>query len=202
MIDASSSQEAVPPSLPVKNKGKTKRDAAVVPPSNTLTRFLGPPAAPSLWAWEDVNLQCPVCQRTGFSSRGLAFHVNHCLDVTAARKPEGAGADVQRDAKESGGGGGGNAGGGNIPVNAAGHEVKKPASNGYNSAASSRSRKGAAGVSRAAVDRSVVKAVDCEEKPPSDNTGNKSKAHHPHPPSVRKRSGGLSFCPFVSFCLS
>lgn len=193
VIDESSSQEAVPPSLPVKKKGETKRDAAVVPPANTLTRFLGPPAAPSLSAWEDVNLQCPVCQRAGFSSQGLAFHVNHCLDVTAARKSEGTGADVQRDVKKSGGGGGENAGSGNKPGNPAGHRVEKPASNGHTSAASSRSLKGGAGVSRAAPDRSAVKVVDCEEKPPSDNARKKSKTHRPYPPPARKKSGGLSF---------
>lgn len=51
-------------------------------PSNrvTLTRFLGPSVPPSVAQWNDINRECPVCKRKGFSSRALEVHVNECLD--------------------------------------------------------------------------------------------------------------------------
>lgn len=68
-----------PGELSDKDAQSNKTNKRVLP-GNLLTRFLGPPAPPSLSAWEDVNRQCPVCQKKGFSSHGLALHVNECLD--------------------------------------------------------------------------------------------------------------------------
>lgn len=63
---------------PTKRRVKTKSSSEA---SNTLTRFLAPSGRQGSSKWEDVNLQCPVCQRKGFSSQALKFHVNECLDI-------------------------------------------------------------------------------------------------------------------------
>ena len=64
---------------------------------STLTRFLGPSGPPSRALWEDINRQCPVCQRKGFSSRALALHVNECLDVGLREHDDGDGASAVRE---------------------------------------------------------------------------------------------------------
>lgn len=122
-IEDSSSQEAVArstvTSTTAAKKKSTNRKADGVPaPSNnnTLTRFLalGPH---SRSAWEDVNRQCPVCQKRGFSTaQALAFHVNSCLDTGAGLQgwdgdereaigttTTGAGAGSKRKGKVAGG---------------------------------------------------------------------------------------------------
>ena len=90
-IDDNSSQDAICPAttpLPAKKRTKTKRNPPTVPPSSTLTRFLGPLGTPSISVWEDANRQCPVCQQSGFSSRSLALHVNNCLDARNGSKAD------------------------------------------------------------------------------------------------------------------
>lgn len=63
-----------------KTQKKTTPSSSVTSNRVTLTRFLGPFAPPSLAQWKDINRECPVCKRKGFSSRGLEVHVNECLD--------------------------------------------------------------------------------------------------------------------------
>lgn len=63
---------------PAKRRVKAKSSGEA---SNTLKRFLAPSGRQGSSKWEDVNLQCPVCQRKGFSSQALKFHVNECLDI-------------------------------------------------------------------------------------------------------------------------
>lgn len=76
-----SCQEAEASKTTAPKRGKKRKGGANhVAPSNTLTRFLGQSGQSSSSTWEDVNRQCPVCGRKGFSSGALAFHVNKCLD--------------------------------------------------------------------------------------------------------------------------
>lgn len=101
-IEDTSSQEAenivqVATTTAKTKQAKTTKDA-IPTPSNTLTRFLGPPGCPILSAWEDMNRQCPICQQKGFSSPALALHVNDCLDAAKTSAV---------DHGKSGGGGGG-----------------------------------------------------------------------------------------------
>lgn len=99
-IEGNPSQGEAPETKTKKN-GKAKRVDAIVAPPNTLTRFLSLAGPPFSSAWEDVNRQCPVCQQNGFSSRGLALHVNSCLD-TGAPKVNEQGEDQGTDTNDEG----------------------------------------------------------------------------------------------------
>lgn len=87
--NSSEESEETRASEPTRRSKKRKGGTGVMAPSNTLTRFLGPSGPLSRNAWEDVNRQCPVCQRKGFSSRALALHVNDCLDVAGKTTDNG-----------------------------------------------------------------------------------------------------------------
>lgn len=85
-MEDSSSQETVAPStitsIITKKKGASRKgDGAPAPSNNTLTSFLAS-GSHSRSIWEDMNRQCPVCQKSGFSTgQALSLHVNSCLDT-------------------------------------------------------------------------------------------------------------------------
>lgn len=188
-IDDNSSQEANPaPTALPKKQAKTKKDAAIVPPSISITRFLGPPAPPSRSAWEDVNRQCPVCQQTGFSSRSLAMHVNACLDSGNANQVvggENTGAGG-REQSEEGRSRAGNADGFEEAACAAPKSGKLASSN--PSTPADGGHRAGVGVSRKAAGARAVAAYNGEQQP-RPRKGAKKLKRRQAPALVAERPG-------------
>lgn len=197
-IDDDSSQENhVRATVGPKKKKSRKDKHALVPPANTLTRFLGPSGSTSSPDWEDVNRQCPVCQQRGFSSRALALHVNECLDVGLAGGggSDGGRAGAEHEAGTSGDVRAANAstashgnGGSRTPASAA-RKVGKLARRSL-SAGRMGGRKGDTVEPRNAPQERVGMSNEGEQQPYSQKTVTKAKKHHSSK-SVTERSGAV-----------